>query len=55
MDNLVGKEEREENSKQIRRFLKKFNKISMTLDYGAASEDFIYNFKELYKVLDKWN
>ncbi|CAK63469.1 unnamed protein product (macronuclear) [Paramecium tetraurelia] len=55
LTNLVCKDEREENSKEIRRFLKKFNKVAMTLDLGALDSNFISNFKRLFDLLEKWN
>ncbi|CAD8201851.1 unnamed protein product [Paramecium pentaurelia] len=55
LTNLVCKDEREENSKEIRRFLKKFNKVAMTLDLGALDQNFISNFKRLFDLLEKWN
>ncbi|CAD8126881.1 unnamed protein product [Paramecium sonneborni] len=55
LTNLVSKDEREENSKEIRRFLKKFNKVAMTLDFGALDKSFISNFKRLFDLLEKWN
>ncbi|CAD8192851.1 unnamed protein product [Paramecium octaurelia] len=55
LTNLVCKDEREENSKEIRRFLKKFNKVAMTLDFGALDKSFISNFKRLFDLLEKWN
>ncbi|CAD8125475.1 unnamed protein product [Paramecium sonneborni] len=55
LTNLVSKDEREENSKEIRRFLKKFNKVAMTLDFGALDSSFISNFKRLFDLLEKWN
>ncbi|CAD8211590.1 unnamed protein product [Paramecium pentaurelia] len=55
LTNLVCKDEREENSKEIRRFLKKFNKVAMTLDFGALDQSFISNFKRLFDLLEKWN
>ena len=55
MKNLVDVEKREENSKEIRRFLRKINKVSMTLDYGAPAGQFAANFKSLFDMLSKWN